>query len=69
MSKGREIVDYLNDIRTAILSLSSEKEMTVSRKHERSGRPLGEETFVDSIELLLARTLRPQKPGQKQKED
>lgn len=49
------------------LRLSSEEEMTTFRKHERSGRPLGEEVFVDHIEVLLARTLRPQKPGPKQK--
>jgi putative transposase len=49
------------------LSLASEDEMATFRRHERSGRPLGDETFVDHIELLLARTLRPQKPGPKQK--
>jgi len=47
------------------LSLSSEDEMTTFRKHERSGRPLGDESFVDNIEALLKRTLRPQKPGPK----
>ncbi len=48
-----------------LLSLSSEEEMTTMRKHERSGRPLGEEAFVDEIETLLTRVLRPQKPGPK----
>jgi putative transposase len=47
------------------LSLSSEYEMTTFRKHERSGRPLGDESFVNNIEVLLARSLRPQKPGPK----
>lgn len=49
------------------LSLSTEEELTTFRKHERSGRPLGQETFVDQIEAMLERTLRPQKPGPKQK--
>jgi len=49
------------------LSLSSEQEMTTLRKHERSGRPLGEDAFVERMEVLLARPLRPQKPGPKQK--
>lgn len=48
-----------------LLSLSSEEEITTFRKHERSGRPLGEEVFVDQIETQLSRTLRPQKPGPK----
>lgn len=49
------------------LSLSSEEEITTFRKHERSGRPLGEELFVDRIEILLERTFKPQKPGPKPK--
>lgn len=48
------------------LTLSSEDEMTTFHKHERSGRPLGQEAFVDHIETLLERVLRPQKPGPKQ---
>ncbi len=48
-----------------LLSLSSEEEMSLFRKHERSGRPLGQEAFVDRIEAVLARMLRPQKPGPK----
>jgi len=50
------------------LALSTATEMDTFRKHERSGRPLGKETFVDQMETLLARTLRPQKPGPKRKE-
>ena len=49
------------------LTLSSEDEMSMFRKHERSGRPLGQEAFIDHIEALLGRTLRPQKPGPKRK--
>ncbi len=47
------------------LSLSSEEEMTAFRKHERTCRPLGQELFVDRVEVMLARTLRTQKPGPK----
>ena len=35
------------------------------RKHERSGRPLGSEGFVESLEANLNRTLKPEKPGPK----
>ena len=48
------------------LTFSSEDEMTTFRKHERSGRPLGQEAFIDNVEVLLERTLRPKKPGPKQ---
>ena len=35
------------------------------RKHTRTGRPLGESGFIDRIEQLAGKTLRPQKPGPK----
>jgi putative transposase len=49
------------------LAVSTEEEMATFRKHERTGRPLGHETFIEQIELLYGRTLRPQKPGPKAK--
>jgi len=48
-----------------ILSLSTEEEMDTFRKHERTGRPLGREIFVEQIEELLERELKPKKPGPK----
>ena len=47
------------------LTLSSEEELAVQRKHERSGRPLGPESFIERIETTLLRQLRPQKRGPK----
>lgn len=35
------------------------------RRHERTGRPLGSDAFLDRLERRLARPLRPQKPGPK----
>ena len=35
------------------------------QKHTRTGRPLGSECFVEVLEELTERTLRPQKPGPK----
>ena len=49
------------------LSLSSEEEMNTFRKHERTGRPLGHEEFVERLEGMQDRPLRPQKPGPKLK--
>lgn len=49
------------------LSLSSEEELSAMRKHERSGRPLGEASFVEQLEADLARQLSPQKRGPKPK--
>ena len=45
-----------------------EAEIELLRKHERTGRPLGEDSFIEKMELLLNRKLRPQKPGPKGKD-
>ncbi|MEA3241715.1 MAG: transposase, partial [Pseudomonadota bacterium] len=37
------------------------------RQHERTGRPLGRESFVEGLELDLKRILRPRKPGPKKR--
>jgi len=49
------------------LSLSSEEEVTTFKKHERNGRPLGREMFVEGLEANLSRLLSPQKRGPKPK--
>ncbi|MCK4944358.1 MAG: transposase, partial [Candidatus Aminicenantes bacterium] len=35
------------------------------RKHERTGRPLGNREFIDKCEILLNRVLHYKKPGPK----
>ncbi len=35
------------------------------RKHERTGRPIGSPSFIEVLENLLDRNLKPQKPGPK----
>ena len=44
-----------------------EPEIELFRKHERTGRPLGENAFIEKLEHILDRTLKPQKPGPKGK--
>ena len=38
------------------------------RSHERTGRPLGDEGFVQKISKQIGRDLKLQKPGRKKKE-
>jgi putative transposase len=45
-----------------------EPEMELLRKHERTGRPLGEDGFLDTMERFLGRRLKPRRPGPKRKE-
>ncbi len=44
-----------------------EADMELFRKHERTGRPLGDEQFIEKLETLLNRPLKLQKPGRKKK--
>ena len=49
-------------------SARAEKDTEVLRKHERTGRPLGGEKFIDRLEVTLGMSLKPQKPGRKPKD-
>jgi putative transposase len=55
------IIDNWKDF----LSLPTEEETAIFRKHERTGRPLGQSVFVEGLEKHLGRVLCPQKPGPK----
>ncbi len=35
------------------------------RMHTRTGRPLGSEKFIETLEALTGKTLKPRKPGPK----
>jgi putative transposase len=45
----------------------NEPEIDLLRKHERTGRPLGKDSFIETMESLLNQRLKPQKPGPKRK--
>jgi putative transposase len=49
----------------SFLMLSPEHEVDLLHRHESTGRPLGEDTFIDQLEIAAKRILRPQKPGPK----
>ena len=44
-------------------------EMDPIRKHEQTGRPLGDVSFVTRLERLFGRKLRPRKPWRKPKKN
>ncbi len=49
----------------SFLMLSLEHEVDLLHRHESTGRPLGEDTFIDQLEIAASRVLRPQRPGPK----
>ena len=51
----------------SFLQLMDTAEVKVFQRHERTGRPLGEDGFIKTLENKLNRSLRPKKPGPKKK--
>jgi putative transposase len=61
------LLEMVGDWR-AFLDTPEEVDADRLRRHERTGRPLGRESFVERLETELGRALRPQKPGPKKQE-
>lgn len=55
--------DWKGFLRSAI----GEEELRDLREHDHTGRPLGSSAFLDRLENLVGRVLKPQKPGPKPK--
>ena len=51
----------IDDWRTTLMM--SDGEDAVIRQHTRTGRPMGDESFVTYVESMLGRMLRKRKPG------
>ena len=63
--KVAPLLEIVGDWRLFLSYDSEEEKVAEVRKHERTGRPLGSESFVAKLELVIERTLRRQKPGPK----
>jgi len=66
--KVAPLLDLIPDW-SSFLATSTEEELNLLHRHERTGRPLGDLGFVETLEQILGRTLQPQKPGPKKKSD
>jgi hypothetical protein len=61
--KVASLLGLVNDWRSLLQSGMTEQEAVLIRRHERTGRLLGEEGFVSRLESMLGRVLHPLKPG------
>ncbi len=68
LAKVSPLLAIVHDWREFVSLAVSEKEMEELRRHERTGRPLGTDRFVEKLEDELGRVLRIQKPGRKKGE-
>jgi putative transposase len=60
------LLEMVGDWRN-FLALTSDEDVDLLHRHERTGRPLGSESFLDQLEQQFDRTFRPQKPGPKKR--
>jgi putative transposase len=65
--KVAPLLAMIADWRALLESALSEEELRDLRGHSRTGRPLGDETFVERLECTVGRALKPQKRGPKPK--
>ena len=63
--KAQSVVDYVSDWKRYLALDVSEEDLLRFGRHTRTGRPLGSDTFIASIEERLNRFLRKRKPGPK----
>lgn len=61
------LLEMAGDWRLFLARSANEEQIDEIRKHERTGRPLGAEGFVDRLETSLDRPLKRGKPGPKGK--
>jgi len=63
--KVSPLLELVDDWGKFIGEQIAERDVSLLRRHERTGRPLGGERFIDGLERVLSRRLRKQKPGPK----
>jgi putative transposase len=63
--KVRPLLKRVRNWRAFLARVLSEEDIERIRAHERTGRPMGDEAFLATLEEKLGRVLRRQKPGPK----
>jgi putative transposase len=64
---ARPLLELVPDWKAFLGGGLGEEDLEALRRHARTGRPLGSERFVESLEARLGRRLRPGKRGRKPK--
>ena len=67
LGKVAPLLAMIGDWSAFLNSVVSEEELDDLRRHGRTGRPLGDETFLGRLEESLGRALKPKKRGPKLK--
>jgi putative transposase len=59
----------INDWASFLAEEPSESEVRLLRKHASTGRPLGDQSFIEKLEKMTGRKIAPKKPGPKPRQD
>ena len=62
------LLAMIGDWQGLLHSALGEEELKQLRRHGRTGRPLGDEGFLERLEALVGRVLKPRKGGQPRKQ-
>jgi len=61
------LTSQIKDWSSYLREKESEEDIDKFRKHENTGRPLGDDGFITKLEKITGRTLRKKKPGRPKK--
>ena len=67
MVKVAPLLAMVRDWKGLLKSVLREEELEELRGHGRTGRPLGDDAFLERLEGLVGRVLKPQKAGRPKK--
>ena len=68
LSESTNALAIIADWNALLEGALSEEELKDQRGHSRTGRPLGDETFMERLESAVGCALKPQKRGPKPKQ-
>jgi putative transposase len=60
-----ELISSIPDWASYLKDEMCESDIELIKSHEKSGRPLGNDAFLDELEKKTGRSLRKRKPGRK----
>ncbi len=63
--KPSPLNEIVHDWKEYLSLIPSEDDIRKLKQHERTGRPLGNESFISCLEKSLGKPLKPKKPGRK----
>ena len=63
--KARPLLELIPNWKDFLMTFPSEDDLQRLRLHERTGRPLGDDNFINNLEILTSRSLKRKKPGPK----